>query len=162
LLERNGYAVRSLRRTYRRLPKDADLLVIFPPPFRLDGGGDWSAEDADALDAWLRKAAGGYCCSARTRAYPIRCAANGNPRLPIAQFPTDRQINAQPSLPAPWLDGIQRVRLVDQRANLSPREERWVPLLHAGGDGGGGAVVLRERHRVRVYRLAVADQRAVA
>ncbi len=58
LLERNGYTVRSLRRTYRRLPKDADMLVIFPPPLRLDASsasGDWSAEDADALDAWLRK-----------------------------------------------------------------------------------------------------------
>jgi hypothetical protein len=37
LLERNGYTVRSLKRTYRRLPKDAEMLVIFPPPFR----GGW-------------------------------------------------------------------------------------------------------------------------
>jgi hypothetical protein len=86
LLERNGYTVRSLRRTYRRLPKDADLLIIFPPPFRLDASsasGDWSAEDADALDAWLRK--GGrlllFSGDSRlpeslrgdgTRAYPLR------------------------------------------------------------------------------------------
>jgi hypothetical protein len=132
LLERNGYTVRSLRRTYRRLPKDADLLVIFPPPFRLDGGGDWSAEDADALDAWL-KGGGRLLLFSGDSRLPESLRGERNPRLPIAQFPTDRQINAQPSLPAPWLDGIQRVRLGDQRANLSPRKERWVPLLHTGG-----------------------------
>ena len=132
LLERNGYTVRSLRRTYRRLPKDADMLVIFPPPFRLDGGGDWSAEDADALDAWLRKGGRLLLFSGDSR-LPESLRGDGRNRLPIAQFPTDRQINAQPILPAPWLDGIQRVRLGDQRANLSPRKERWVPLLHTGG-----------------------------
>lgn len=132
LLERNGYTVRSLRRTYRRLPKDANLLVIFPPPFRLDGGGDWSAEDADALDAWL-KGGGRLLLFSGDSRLPESLRGERNPRLPTAQFPTDRLINAQPSLPAPWLDGIQRVRLGDQRANLSPRKERWVPLLHTGG-----------------------------
>jgi hypothetical protein len=132
LLERNGYTVRSLKRTYRRLPKDAEMLVIFPPPFRLDGGGDWSAEDADALDAWLRKGGRLLLFSEDTR-LPDSLRGDARNRLPIAQFPTDRQINAQPILPAPWLDGIQRVRLGDQRANLSPRKERWVPLLHTGG-----------------------------
>jgi hypothetical protein len=132
LLERNGYTVRSFKRTYRRLPKDADMLVIFPPPFRLDGGGDWSAEDADALDAWLRKGGRLLLFSGDSR-LPESLRGDARNRLPIAQFPTDRQINAQPILPAPWLDGIQRVRLGDQRANLSPRKERWVPLLHTGG-----------------------------
>jgi hypothetical protein len=132
LLERNGYTVRSLKRTYRRLPKDAEMLVIFPPPFRLDGGGDWSAEDADALDAWLRKGGRLLLFSEDTR-LPDSLRGDARNRLPIAQFPTDRLINAQPILPAPWLDGIQRVRLGDQRANLSPRKERWVPLLHTGG-----------------------------
>jgi hypothetical protein len=132
LLERNGYTVRSLKRTYRRLPKDAEMLVIFPPPFRLDGGGDWSAEDADALDAWLRKGGRLLLFSEDTR-LPDSLRGDARNRLPIAQFPTDRLINAQPSLPAPWLKGIQRVRLADQRANLSPRKERWVPLLHTGG-----------------------------
>jgi hypothetical protein len=132
LLERNGYTVRSLKRTYRRLPKDAEMLVIFPPPFRLDGGGDWSAEDADALDAWLRKGGRLLLFSGDSR-LPDSLRGDARNRLPIAQFPTDRLINAQPILPAPWLDGIQRVRLGDQRANLSPRKERWVPLLHTGG-----------------------------
>jgi hypothetical protein len=135
LLERNGYTVRSLRRTYRRLPKDADMLVIFPPPFRLDASsasGDWSAEDADALDAWLRKGGRLLLFSGDSR-LPESLRGDGRNRLPITLFPTDRMLNAQPSLPAPWLDGIQRVRLADQRANLSPRKERWVPLLHTGG-----------------------------
>jgi hypothetical protein len=135
LLERNGYTVRSLKRTHRRLPKDADMLVIFPPPFRLDAGGaggDWSAEDADALDAWLRKGGRLLLFSGDTR-LPESLRGDARNRLPIAQFPTDRLLDAQPSLPAPWLDGIQRVRLGDQRANLSPRKERWVPLLHTGG-----------------------------
>jgi hypothetical protein len=132
LLERNGYTVRSLKRTYRRLPKDAEMLVIFPPPFRLDGGGDWSAEDADALDAWLRKGGRLLLFSEDTR-LPESLRDDARNRLPIAQFPTDKTFEAQPSLPAPWLDGIQRVRLGDQRANLSPRKERWVPLLHTGG-----------------------------
>ena len=132
LLERNGYTVRSLKHTYRRLPKDADLLVIFPPPLRLDASsasGDWSAEDADALDAWLRKGGRLLLFSGDSR-LPESLRGDGRNRLPIAQFPTDRLLDAQPSLPAPWLDGIQRVRLGDQRANLSPRKERWVPLLH--------------------------------
>jgi hypothetical protein len=132
LLERNGYTVRSLKRTYRRLPKDAEMLVIFPPPFRLDGGGDWSAEDADALDAWLRKGGRLLLFSEDTR-LPESLRDDARNRLPIAQFPTDKTFEAQPSLPAPWLKGVQRVRLADQRANLSPRKERWVPLLHTGG-----------------------------
>jgi hypothetical protein len=31
LFKRNGYQVRSLKRTFRYLPRDADMLVIFPP-----------------------------------------------------------------------------------------------------------------------------------
>ena len=135
LLERNGYAVRPLKRTYRRLPKDADMLVIFPPPFRLDASsasGDWSAEDADALDAWLKNG-GRLLLFCDDRRLPESIRDNARNRLPIALFPTDQTFEAQPSLPAPWLKGVQRVRMADQRASLSPREERWVPLLHTGG-----------------------------
>jgi hypothetical protein len=30
LLQRNGYQVRPLKRTFRFLPRDADMLIIFP------------------------------------------------------------------------------------------------------------------------------------
>lgn len=135
LLERNGYTVRSLKRTYRELPKDADLLVIFPPPFRLDAIGadsDWTEEDAEALDAWLKEGGRLLLFSGDSR-LPESLAEDSRMRLPIAQFPVNRFVNAQPSLPASWLEGVQQVRLADQRVNLSPRKERWVPLLHTGG-----------------------------
>ncbi|BCW95116.1 MAG: DUF4350 domain-containing protein [Fimbriimonadales bacterium] len=135
LLERNGYTVRSLKRAYRELPEDADLLVIFPPPFRLDAigaDGDWTEEDAEALDAWLKEGGRLLLFSGDSR-LPESLAEDSRMRLPIAQFPVNRFVDAQPSLPAPWLEGIQRVRLADQRVNLSPRKERWVPLLHTGG-----------------------------
>jgi hypothetical protein len=135
LLERNGYTVRSLKRTYRHLPKDADMLVIFPPPFEIGVGdpfSEWNEEDADALDAWL-KGGGRLLLFCEDSRLPESLRDDARNRLPIAQFPTDKTFEAQPSLPAPWLKGIQRVRLADQQANLSPREERWVPLLHTGG-----------------------------
>ncbi len=135
LLERNGYTVRSLKRTYRELPEDADMLVIFPPPFRLDAigaDGDWTEEDAEALDAWL-KAGGRLLLFSGDSRLSESLRGDAGARLPIAQFPVNRFVDAQPSLPAPWLEGVQRVRLADQGVNLSPRKERWVPLLHTGG-----------------------------
>lgn len=132
LLERSGYTVRSLKRTFRHLPDDADMLVIFPVPFGMDASSDWSEADAEALDKWLQEGGRLLLFSGDTR-LPESLRSGGRGRLPILQISTARTIETQPSLPASWLEGIQRVKLHDQRSNLSPQEERWVPLLHTGG-----------------------------
>lgn len=137
LLERNGYTVRSLRRTFRNLPKDADMVVIFPPPFATLAAT--SAEDAEALERWL--ADGGrlllFSSDARLpealRGEESTIGALRNIRLPPLFSPTNRFFEARPALPAAWLRDIRTVRMGDQQANLSPRPERWVPLLHTGG-----------------------------
>lgn len=135
LLERNGYTVRSHKRTFRRLPEDADMLVVFPPPLEispLGGAGGWTEEDAEALDEWLQQGGRLLLFSGDDR-LPESLKENANRRLPLVQLPTERFLDARPALPAPWNKGISRVRLGDQRVSLSPRSERWVPLLHAGG-----------------------------
>ncbi|GIV05176.1 MAG: hypothetical protein KatS3mg016_0751 [Fimbriimonadales bacterium] len=135
LLERNGYSVRSHKRTFRRLPDDADMLVVFPPPLVLapdGGGGGWTEADAEFLDAWIRRGGRLLLFSGDDR-LPESLREDANRRLPRFQFPVDRFLEAHPTLPAPWMGGISQVKLGDQRVSLSPRAERWVPLLHAGG-----------------------------
>ncbi|MCS7209064.1 MAG: DUF4350 domain-containing protein [Fimbriimonadales bacterium] len=133
LLERNGYTVRSLKRTYRHLPHDAAMLVIFPLPLFADTElGEWKAEDAEALEAWLNRGGRLLLFSSDPR-LPEPLRENAFQRLPMFQIPIEWSIDTQPALPAPWLEGIRVVRLRDQRVSLSPREQRWTPLLHAGG-----------------------------
>ncbi|MFN7015856.1 MAG: DUF4350 domain-containing protein [Fimbriimonadales bacterium] len=135
LLERNGYTVRSHKRTFRHLPKDADMLVVFPLPFSLSGIsglGAWSEEDADSLNAWLRRGGRLLLFSGDGR-LPELLRDETFGRLPAVQLSAERFVEAHPALPAPWLREIAKVRLGDQRATLSPREKRWVPLLHTGG-----------------------------
>ncbi|MCX7925534.1 MAG: DUF4350 domain-containing protein [Fimbriimonadales bacterium] len=135
LLERNGYTVRSFKRTFRRLPKEADMLVIFPPPLAISGVGTsegWTEEDAESLDRWLAQGGRLLLFSGDER-LPERLREDAFRRLPTFQFPAERFVEAQPALPAPWLKEINKVSLSDQRVSLSPREERWVPLLHTGG-----------------------------
>lgn len=132
LLERNGYTVRSLKRTFRHLPEDADMLVIFPVPLEMAVSNDWNEADAEALDKWLREGGRLLLFSGDNR-MPESLRGSAQWRLPPFQFYTENGIEAQPSLPASWLEGVRRVQLRDQRVNLSPREERWVPLLHTMG-----------------------------
>ncbi|OYT71707.1 MAG: hypothetical protein CFK49_00340 [Armatimonadetes bacterium JP3_11] len=135
LLERNGYIVRSHKRTFRHLPRDADMLVVFPPPLVINVGGDeggWTEEDAEFLDAWLRRGGRLLLLSGDDR-LPESLKEDANRRLPSFQFPVERFLEARATLPLPWAEGISIVKLGDQRVSLSPRSERWVPLLHAGG-----------------------------
>lgn len=135
LLERNGYSVRSHKRTFRHLPDDADMLVVFPPSLVLTpggGGGGWTEEDAEFLDAWIRRGGRLLLFSGDDR-LPESLREDASRRLPQYQFPVDRFLEAHPTLPTPWTEGISKVKLGDQRVSLSPRTERWVPLLHAGG-----------------------------
>ncbi len=139
LLERNGYTVRSLKRTFRHLPTDADMLVIFPPELTVVGTGAsaiWTDEDAESLDAWLRRGGRMLLLSGDDR-LPEPLKEEAFRRLPTFQFPVDRFVEASPALPAPWLKEISKVRLGDQRVRLSPRKGRWVPLLHSGGSVKG-------------------------
>ncbi len=135
LLERNGYTIRSLQRTFRHLPKDADMLVIFPPELTIGGTGAsalWTDEDAESLDTWLRRGGRVLLLSGDDR-LPEPLKEEAFRRLPTFQFPVNRFVEASPVLPAPWVKQISKVRLGDQRVSLSPREGRWVPLLRSGG-----------------------------
>lgn len=133
LLERNGYTVRSFKRTFRHLPKDADMLVIFPPIAEgviLDFSEE--TEDAQALERWLKQGGRLLLFSSDFR-LPETLREDGSNRLPLFLFPADKFFNAQPALAAPWLRGVRTVRMGDQRVNLSPRPQRWVPLLRTKG-----------------------------
>ncbi|MFN4032008.1 MAG: DUF4350 domain-containing protein [Fimbriimonadales bacterium] len=133
LLERNGYTVRSLKRTFRHLPKDADMLIIFPPPFTFTmPSSPYTEQDAEYLDQWLHDG-GRLILLSGDRRLPESLRADALRRLPIASFPAERFEETHPALPAPWLEGIRKVRMGDQRTSLSPRETRWVALLHTGG-----------------------------
>lgn len=133
LLERNGYKVRSLKRTFRHLPKDADLLIIFPPPFTFTTpSSPYTEQDAESLDQWLQDGGRAILLSGDAR-LPESLREDALRRLPIAPFPAERFLEAHPAVPAPWLEGVRTVRMGDQRVSLSPRETRWVPLLHTGG-----------------------------
>lgn len=135
LLERNGYIVRSHKRTFRYLPADADMLVIFPPPLALylsADSGVWTEQDAESLDAWLQRGGRLLLFSGDDR-LPESLKENADRRLPLFQFPVVRFLEAHPTLHASWVEGISKMKLGDQDVSLSPRSERWVPLLHAGG-----------------------------
>ncbi|MDW8107901.1 MAG: DUF4350 domain-containing protein, partial [Armatimonadota bacterium] len=133
LLERNGYTVRSFKRTFQYLPKDADMLVIFPP---VAGIGSFSlvgeTEDAQALERWLKQGGRLLLFSGDFR-LPKVLWEDGINRLPPLLLSADKFFDAQPALAAPWLRGVRTVRMGDQRVNLSPRPKRWVPLLRTGG-----------------------------
>lgn len=136
LLEHNGYTVRPLRRTFRHIPNDAAMLIIFPPPFQIDtltGGTPYTEQDAERLDNWLRDGGRLILLSGDGRLPESLQVNTRSVRIPPFQYPSERDIDAQPALPAPWLGGVTQVRLADYRATLTPREERWVPLLHASG-----------------------------
>lgn len=136
LLERNGYTVRPLRRTFRHIPNDAAMLIIFPPPLQIDtltGGSVYTEEDAERLDEWLQDGGRLILLSSDGRLPESLLADARSARMPPFQYPAERDIDAQPALPASWLGGVKQVRLADLRLTFSPREERWVPLLHAGG-----------------------------
>ncbi|GIV08354.1 MAG: hypothetical protein KatS3mg019_0445 [Fimbriimonadales bacterium] len=136
LLERNGYTVRSLKRTFRHIPNDAAMLIIFPPPIRIDmlsGGSVYTEQDAQRLERWLRAGGQLILLSGDGRLPETLLGESPAARLPPFQFSSERNIDAQPTLPLPWLEGVQQVRLADTRLTLSPREARWVPLLHSSG-----------------------------
>lgn len=133
LLERNGYTVRSFKRTFEYLPKDADMLVIFPP---VAGIGSFSlvgeTEDAQALERWLKQGGRLLLFSGDFRLPEVLRGDSIN-RLPPFLLFADKFFDAQPALAAPWLRGVRTVRMGDQGVNLSPRSKRWVPLLRTGG-----------------------------
>ncbi|MGQ9656511.1 MAG: DUF4350 domain-containing protein [Fimbriimonadales bacterium] len=137
LLERNGYTVRSLKRTFRHLPEDADMLVVFPVPFSVAMSNERDEADAEALDKWLREGGRLLLFSGDAR-LPESLLGSARGRLLPVQISAESGIEAQPSLPTSWLEGVQRVQLRDQGVNFSPREERWVPLLHTGGMSRAG------------------------
>ncbi|MCS6920067.1 MAG: DUF4350 domain-containing protein [Fimbriimonadales bacterium] len=136
LLERNGYTVRPFRRTFRHIPNDAAMLVIFPPPLRIDtlsGDGAYTEQDAEHLEKWLRDGGRLLLLSGDGRLPESLIEDARTARLPPFQYPAERNLDAQPALPAPWLEGVSTVRMADFRLTLTPRKERWLPLLHAGG-----------------------------
>ncbi len=141
LLERNGYTVRSFKRTFRYLPKDADLLVMFPNTDMLPTRAQYyTEEDSGALEQWVRQ--GGRLLlmtgDARLRE-TIRRERSG---LPIVAVRSDQVREVKPLLDAEWLHEVQKVRVSNRLGaqNLTPAQSDWVPLL---GDTGA-TVALRK------------------
>ncbi len=144
LLERNGYTVHSFKRTFRHLPDDADLLVMFPATDVLGLGRVISAyteEDAEALEEWVRE---GGCIILMTSDIRLpETLRRARSSIPLSATRSDRTREVKPLLDAEWLREVRAVRVAQPlggASKLSPAESDWVPLL-----GDGGVVVALHR-----------------
>lgn len=139
LLERNGYTVRSLKRTFVHLPDDADMLIIFPLPASVEGFSltqFWTEEDAEYLDGWVQE--GGVLVLMANDSRLPEAFRTDRGRPPFAT-PERRFMNATPLWNPDWMAGIRSVRMGDF-GRLQPNPDYpWVPLL---GDAGGATVAL--------------------
>ncbi|MFQ3610359.1 MAG: DUF4350 domain-containing protein [Fimbriimonadales bacterium] len=153
LLERNGYTVRSFKRTFRHLPDEADLLVMFPSaqpsPEVLSA---YTEEDSQALEEWVRR--GGRLLLMTNDTRLPEAVAHKGLGAPFIATRSDRTREVKPLLNAEWLRKVRTVRIGLGRfssARLSPAERDWVPLL------GDGDVVVALRKFGKGYIVEAGD-----
>lgn len=138
LLEVNGYTVRSHKRTFSKLPEDAKMLILFPPPLTLSGNsqeGLWTEEDTEALEQWVEE---GGCLILMSGDSRIPETFRGEPpnwRLESFQATPERFQEVEPLWRPSWLQGIRTVRMGESRwgGALPSREGAWVPILGKAG-----------------------------
>ncbi len=135
LLEANGYTVRSFKRTFAHLPDDADMLIIFPPPFspsEMRSTVLWTEEDRESLEAWV-ESGGRLILMSGDERIPSAFGGGIGRRLPPFAVSPPRFRNLKPLWHPKWLQEIKEVRMGEPFRPLDPLDSAWVPLL---GDGG--------------------------
>jgi hypothetical protein len=156
LFKRNGYQVRSLKRTFRYLPRDADMLVIFPPysPFVMMNLRDhWTEEDRRFLSHWV-EAGGVLVLLGNDMRLEEPLLPHFDPPAPPFHSAASARFKARPLLIPRWMEGIATVEMGERGTRLKAHNARWVPLI---GDTTGVAVALHYRGKGLVLECVDSD-----
>ncbi|MCS7066853.1 MAG: DUF4350 domain-containing protein, partial [Fimbriimonadales bacterium] len=155
LFQRNGYRVRSLRRPFRHLPKDADMLIMFPSPIAvlLNMRDRWSDEDQQALQRWVESGGVLVVLGDDVRLEePLQ--PHFDPPAPAFLAQASGRFRANPLLAPHWLEGISALEMGERGTRLKPHDTRWVPLM---GDARGVAVALHYRGKGVILECVDSD-----
>ncbi|GBC93673.1 hypothetical protein HRbin15_02175 [bacterium HR15] len=155
LFQRNGYQVRSLRRPFRHIPSDADMLVLFPASivvlFNLRDY--WGDEDLQALQRWVESGGVLVVLGNDGRLEPP-LQPNFDPPAPPFQMTASTRFRASPLLIPRWMEGISTLEMGERGTRLKPHDTRWVPLM---GDARGVAAALHYRGEGIILECADRD-----
>ncbi len=143
LLQRNGYQVRSLRRPFRHLPADADMLIVFPASLTALFAQHqyWDETDQQALQRWV-EAGGVLVLLGNDSRMPEPLMPEFDPPAPPFVTRASGRFTAAPVLKPDWMAGVASLEMGERGSRLKPNAVRWVPLM---GDSRGIAVALRYR-----------------
>ena len=156
LLQRNGYQVRSLKRTFRHLPHDADMLIIFPSysPFVMMNLRDrWTEEDIRFLLRWV-EAGGVLVVLGNDMRLEEPLLPHFDPPAPPFHHPASAHFKARPLLTPRWMEGIATLEMGERGTRLKAHDARWVPLM---ADAKGVAVALHYRGKGLILECADSD-----
>lgn len=155
LLQRNGYQVRSLKRSFRHLPRDADMLIVFSPSFSvlISLRDRWSEEDLRALQRWV-EAGGVLVVLGHDGRLEEPLQPRFDPPAPPFRASASTRFSASPLLTPRWMEGISTLELGERGTRLKPHDARWVPLM---GDTRGVAIALHYRGKGVVLECADSD-----
>ncbi|MCS7065300.1 MAG: DUF4350 domain-containing protein [Fimbriimonadales bacterium] len=155
LLQRNGYQVRSLRRPFRHLPRDADMLIMFPASLSvlLNLRDRWGEEDLQALHRWV-ESGGVLAVLGNDERLEEPLQPRFDPPAPPFHTHASARFQARPLLTPRWMEGISTLELGERGTRLKPHDARWVPLI---GDAQGVAIALHHRGRGVILECADSD-----
>jgi hypothetical protein len=155
LLQRNGYEVRSLRRTFRHLPDDAKMLILFPASVQalMSLQDRWGEADYEALQKWV-EAGGVLVVLGGDNRLEGSLQPNLDPPGAFMRASATMQFKATPLITPLWMEGISTLELGERGARLKPHDTRWVPLF---GDARGVAIALHYLGKGVVLECADSD-----
>ncbi len=155
LLQRNGYQVRALRRPFRHLPRDADMLIMFPALFTVafDIRNRWGDEDRQALLGWV-EAGGVLVILGNDSRLDEPLQPNFDPPAPSFHTSASAHFSAHPLLIPCWMEGVAHVQMGERGTRLKSHDMRWVPLM---GDARGVAMALHYRGKGVVLECVDSD-----
>jgi hypothetical protein len=155
LLQRNGYQVRPLKRTFRFLPRDADMLIIFPPSplVMMNLRNRWTEEDLHSLQRWV-EAGGVLVLLGNDTRLDEPLQPHFDPPAPPFHHAASARFKARPLLTPRWMEGITTLEMGERGTRLKPHDARWVPLI---GDAGGVAVALHYRGKGLILECVDGD-----
>jgi len=155
LLQRNGYTVRPLRSSFRHLPHDADMFIIFPASLvtLLNLRDRWGDEDLQALQRWV-ESEGVLVVLGNDGRLEEPLQPHFDPPAPTFHTTASTRFKAVPLLTPGWMEGISMLELGERGTRLKPHNARWVPLL---GDARGVAIALHYRGEGVILECADSD-----
>jgi hypothetical protein len=155
LLQRNGYQVRPLKRTFRFLPRDADMLIIFPlsPLVMMNLRNRWTEEDLHSLQRWVEEG-GVLVLLGNDMRLEEPLLPHFDPPAPPFHSAASARFKARPLLIPRWMEGITTLEMGERGTRLKPHDARWVPLI---ADAKGVAVALHYRGKGLILECADSD-----